>query len=188
MSDKWNMAWQDRVRGQFRAVFDSPKLEEGGEMWRAAIWRNQIEEVYGVKDDEVTSVLVIRHKGIPLVMDDAFWAKHKIAKKNKVKDPFTGKNAEGNPIRSFEGKQDVPPSMMDTSLEGYMKRGGIVLACNFAFGFMVGLERKADPEHAKEARERALAHLIPGIILQPSGFFAVLEAQRSGCRLFAAGE
>ncbi len=188
VSDKWDMSWQDRIRGKFRAVFDSPKIEEGGEIWRAATWKGQVAEVYGAKDDEVTSVLVIRHEGIPLVMDDEFWARHKIGKKNKVKDPFTGKASETNPIRSFAGNSNVPQDMAGASLEEFMRRGGIVLACNFAFGIMVDLEARADPDHAKEARERTLAHLVPGIILQPSGFFALLEAQRAGCHVFASAD
>jgi hypothetical protein len=186
--NKFDMSWRDRVRGEFRAVFDSPKIQDGGEIFRASMWRNQIIEVYGVKDPDVTPVLVIRHAGIPLAMDDAFWQRHKIGKKRKVKDPFSGKSADGNPIDSFESNPNAPASMKDLGLDGFIRRGGIVLACNFAFGLMVHLEAEADKEHAKEARDRAVAHLIPGVILQPSGFFALLEAQRSGCHLFAAGE
>ncbi len=188
VSDKWDMSWIDRVHGKFRGVFDSPKIEDGGQIWRAATWRDQIIEVYGVKDPDVNPVLVIRHGGIPLVMNDAFWARHKIGKKNKIKDPVTGKTAESNPIGDFEGRKDVPTWMANSSIARFTGRGGIVLACNFAFGFMVHLESETDKEHAKEARQRALTYLLPGVILQPSGFFGLLEAQRAGCHLFAAGE
>jgi len=119
VSDKWDMSWVDRVNGKFRAVFDSPKIDDGGEIWRAATWRSQIIDVYGVKDADVNPVLVIRHAAIPLVMNDAFWARHKVGK--------------------------------------------------------------------KEARTRALSYMLPGVILQPSGFFGLLEAQRAGCQLFTAG-
>lgn len=188
VSDKFDFTWQDRVRGKFRAVFDSPKVDGGGEVWRAASWRDQVEEAYGVKDDEVTSILVIRHRGIPLAMDDGFWDRHKLARKYKLKDPWSNKYVDGNPMRTFEGKPGVPASLAGTSLEGFLKRGGIILACNFAFGLMVHLEREADKEHAADARARAVEHLLPGVILQPSGFFALLEAQRNGCHLFTAGE
>ncbi len=189
VSDKWDMSWIDRITGKFRAVFDSPKIEDGGQIFRAAIWQSQITEVYGVKDQEVNSVLVIRHGGIPLAMDDAFWERHQIGKKRKMKDPWTGKTAIANPIRSYQGKTDVPPGMAGTSLEGYMAKGGIVLACNFAFGLMVHLESELSKEKDRAAvRTRVLSNLVPGIILQPSGFFALLEAQRAGCHLFAAGE
>jgi len=189
VSDKWDMSWIDRINGKFRGVFDSPKIEDGGQIFRAAIWQSQVTEVYGVKDADVNSVLVIRHGGIPLAMDDAFWERHQIGKKRKMKDPWTGKTAVANPIRSYQGKPDVPPSMAGTSLEGYMAKGGIVLACNFAFGLMVHLESELTKETDRDAvRTRLLSNLVPGIILQPSGFFALLEAQRAGCHLFAAGE
>ena len=189
VSDKWDMSWIDRITGRFRGVFDSPKIEDGGEIFRAAIWQSQVTEVYGVKDAEVNSVLVIRHGGIPLAMDDAFWERHQIGKKRKMKDPWTGKTATANPIRSYQGKAEVPPDMASTSLEGYMAKGGIVLACNFAFGMMVHLESELTKEKDRAAvRTRVLSNLVPGIILQPSGFFALLEAQRAGCHLFAAGE
>jgi hypothetical protein len=189
VSDKWDMSWVDRISGKFRGVFDSPKLENGGEIWRAATWKSQIMEVYGVGNEEVNTVLVIRHSAIPLAMDDAFWARHQIGKKQKVKDLWTGKTSLVNPIRSWEGKPNVSPSMAGTSLEGYLSRGGTVLACNFAFGMMVHMEMELTKEKDRAAvRTRLLENLVPGIILQPSGFFALLEAQRAGCHLFAAGE
>ena len=187
-SPDWDMSWTTRLSGRYRAVFDSPKPQDGGELWRAATWKGQVMDVYGAKQEDVNAVVVIRHGGIPLVMDDEFWRRHEIGKKRKIDDPMTGKRAEGNPILSYEGRKDIPAEMAGSSLTEFLKRGGTVLACNFAFGMMVHYEAEADKEHAKDARERALAHLVPGVILQPSGFFALLEAQRAGCHLFTAGE
>ena len=195
-SSTFDMSWLDRVRGKYRAVFDSPKIADGGEMFRAAIWRDQIAEAYGAKDDDITSILVFRHAAIPLVMDDEFWMRYQLGKKNKVRDYKTKKFYEKNPIRSSEGESGEDQMMASANLETFVKRGGIVLGCNFAFGEMVSLELEADREHKKdhskevrdEARKRTLEHLLPGVILQPSGFFAVLEAQRAGCQLFTAGE
>jgi len=131
VSDKWDMSWAGRINGKFRAVFDSPKIEEGGELWRAATWRTQIIDVYGVKDADVNPVLVIRHGGIPLVMNDAFWARHKIGKKRKIKDPVTGKTADTNPIGDFKDRKDIPAWMTEASIARFTERGGVVLGCNF---------------------------------------------------------
>jgi hypothetical protein len=49
---------------------------------------------------------------------------------------------------------------------------------------MVALESAIQSGSRDEARQRTLAHLIPGVILQPSGFFGALEAQRAGCSFF----
>jgi hypothetical protein len=61
-----------------------------------------------------------------------------------------------------------------------------VLACNYAFGFMVSKEARKAGIKQDEARAIVLQQVIPGVIIQPSGFFAVLEAQRSGCHFFPA--
>lgn len=127
VSDKFDMSWTDRVHGRFRGVFDSPKLRDGGEIFRAAIWRDEVIETYGVTDEDVTSILVIRHAGSPLIMDDEFWARHKLGKANKWKNPETRKHYEKNPIRSTEGQKDVPPMIAGAALKPFMKRGGIVL-------------------------------------------------------------
>jgi hypothetical protein len=67
-----------------------------------------------------------------------------------------------------------------------MEQGGIVLACNLAFQFVVSKFR-TEGVTAEAAREEALKHLIPGVILQPSGFFAVVRAQQAGAALFCNG-
>ena len=57
-------------------------------------------------------------------------------------------------------------------------------ACDLAFGQVVYKFRTEDKKVKRtqaEARAMALEYLIPGIILQPSGFFAVLRAQDEGC-------
>ena len=37
-----------------------------------------------------------------------------------------------------------------------------------------------------KAREMALRHVVPGVLLQPSGVFAVLRAQEAGCQYLMA--
>ena len=59
-------------------------------------------------------------------------------------------------------------------------------ACNLAFGDVVGSFMKAEKLKQNEARKRALAQLMPGVILQPSGVFAALRAQAGGCHYILA--
>ena len=39
---------------------------------------------------------------------------------------------------------------------------------------------------ADEARKVAMTHLLPGVVLMPSGFFAVSRAQEAGCQFIPA--
>jgi hypothetical protein len=184
--DQWDVSWSSRLTGPHRAVFDWFDANASAGLWRAGIWKRQVVEAFGVKPEEVGAVLVIRHRAIPMIMGDEFWMRHKLGKQRKVKDPATNKIAERNPYRSSASADKPPPPEQDVSIEGFLRNGGIVLACGFAFGFMVSLEAKRQEKKASEVRPEVLAQVIPGIIVQPSGFFALLEAQRNGCGFFPA--
>ena len=168
----WDLSWTSRFRGPHRAVFDWYQPRSPAGVWRAGVWKQQVVEAFGVKPEDVASVLVIRHSAIPMIMSDEFWLRHKLGKVRKIKDEDGKKTAERNPYRK--------------TIDGLLKNGGIVLACGFAFGAMVSLEAKLQQKQASEVRPAVQQEVIPGIILQPSGFFALLEAQRNGCGLFPA--
>ena len=167
----WDLSWTAKLTGRHRAVFDWYQPRASAGVWRAGIWKQQVVETFGVKAEEVSSVLVIRHSAIPMIMSDPFWQRHKLGKLRKLKDDY-GKTAELNP--HFK------------TIDEFLKKDGIVLACGFAFGAMVSLEAKRQSKPANEIRPEVLKDVIPGIIIQPSGFFALLEAQRNGCALFPA--
>ena len=77
--------------------------------------------------------------------------------------------------------------MRSAGIDSFIESGGIVLACNYAFGrSVVGPEARKSGLDQAAAREAALKQVIPGVIIQPSGFFAVIEAQRAGCHFFPA--
>jgi hypothetical protein len=80
----------------------------------------------------------------------------------------------------------VPAMLDDVALDKFIARGGIALACNLAFDDMVELVSKKDGGTPEAARKTALAGLVPGVILQPSGVFAALHAQDQGCRYLRA--
>ena len=96
-----------------------------------------------------------------------------------MKDPKTKKWYLRNPIRVTD--PGTPPEWADASLEGLMNSGGVVLACNLAFQQVIYNFVQKDKLSRPDAEKVAKEHLIPGVILQPSGVFAVLRAQQAGC-------
>lgn len=185
VSADWDVSWRNRITGEFRAVFDNPIVNEGVGLWRAVDWKRNVMEVYGDQAKDASTVLVIRHEAIPMIMNHAFWERHEVGTRDKINDP-SGNPATINPFLSREGASG---GRRGTTIDGFIESGGIVLACNYAFSrTIVGREaRKAGIDNAA-ARTAVLAQVIPGVILQPSGFFAVIEAQRSGCHFFPAAE
>ena len=181
VSAKWDMTWIDRLKGKHRAVFDSPEISDGAAIFRAAMYRDQIADVYGVDRTDTTPVVVIRHTAIALAMKSAYWQRFEVGKEEKMKD---GKKkwVVTNPVEA--ASPDAKPPWSEYNLTSFIASGGIVLACNLAFGQVVYRFRTEDKKIKRtqdEARAMALEYLIPGIILQPSGFFAVLRAQDEGC-------
>ena len=55
----------------------------------------------------------------------------------------------------------------------------MTLACDLALQDMVGIIQSTDKVTEAVAKEQAKNWLVPGVILQPSGVFAVLRAQQA---------
>lgn len=178
--DDTDLSWVPRLRGKSRAVFDSPQVSEGGALFRAALWRKQINQAFGTPIDEVTPVVVFRHEAIPLVMDDEFWDHLGIGHDLKWKDEKTGKWVKRNPLSA--DAPDTPAPFKGFNIPDFIKSGGVVLACGLAFGQIVSQYKDKDKLSNEDAMARAKQHLLPGVIVQPSGFFAVLKAQDEGCK------
>jgi hypothetical protein len=180
----FDMTWADRVKGKYRAAFDSPEISEGAGLFRAVLWCDEYKSVYGTARSEMSPVLVVRHEGIVLAMNDEYWKRFKVGKEAKIKTPEGKKWAEANPVGGPVA--GTPEKFARYNIVNFIEDGGTVLACNLAFGEVVGRFMKEDKVDNAAARQRAIEHLIPGVVLQPSGVFAVLRAQEAGCRYIIA--
>ena len=185
-TEPWDMSWTQRVKGKYRVVLDSPEISSAYGVWRATFWAKQYQDVLGAKPSDTSSVLVLRHNGIALAMQQSFWDKYGLGKLKNVTHPVTEEPTTGNPALFSSARNEVPAQFDDFALDRFIGRGGIVLACNLALQDMIGLVQKGDGVSADEARTRAVAALVPGVILQPSGVFAVLRAQDVGCKYIMA--
>ena len=177
-SPDWDMSWVERVHRP-AAVFDSPQPADGDALFRACMWRDQYREVYGTSAEAPVPILVLRHAAIPLVMNDAYWARFEAGKALKMKDEATKRWYTRSPI--WRAASGGPPGARDYNLESFLAQGGIVLGCGVAFaGRIVSEYARKDGVPREEAEKRARADLLPGVILQPSGVFAALRAQDAG--------
>ena len=184
VSADWDMSWVEKVKGRHRAVFDAPELSNGLPLLRATLWGKQYAEVYGAKPSDVSSVLVLRHTAFAFAMDDATWNRFDLAKAHNL-GLFHGAPASpGNPMRTT--RADVPEPFRGMNVEQFQRDGGIVLGCNLAFSFEIVPKFKQAGMTDEAARAEALTHLLPGVTLMPSGFFAISRAQEAGCQFVPA--
>lgn len=176
----WDTSWTSRLTGKHRAVFDSPLVDSGVGVFRSGMWQNQYAEVFKAAPSDINSVLVLRHDAIILAMTQPFWDEYQLGKRKKVTNPMTLKKTTRNPAMLTEA-DGVPPSFASFALDRQMARGTIVLACGLAFSDMVDEVSAKHKIKGDEAHAKALTGLIPGIIMQPSGFFATTLAGQNGC-------
>lgn len=180
-SDEWDVSWANGLTGKHKAVFDCPEIESGYGVWRASIWARQYQEVLGAKPNELSTVVILRHNGIVLAMQQSFWDKYKIGETKKVMHPVTVQPTDRNPVLLSSARGEAPANVDPYALDKFIARGGVALACNLALQDCVDLIKTTDGVTPEEARKRAIAAMVRGVILQPSGVFAAVRAQEVGC-------
>ena len=184
----WDMQWVDRITGQYRQVFDAPEIAEGTVVHQARVFLSGFGDVYSAKDEQLSAVLVIRHAAIPMVANDRLWDELELGKRFKLKDPETGKGARRNPFLNANTPKAAKYAMIwpDGGLDTLIARGATVLCCNLALFRLVSMVAKHDGVDHDQARSKVLENLVPGVIVQPSGVFAVARAEAAGCQYIRA--
>ena len=184
----WDMSWLDRIRGRYRQVFDAPEISEGTVFHQTRVFMRGYIDVYDCTDADFAAVMVIRHGAIPLVANDRLWDELELGKQFRLKDPETGKPARRNPFLNANNPRGSKHTLIwpDGGLDTLLQRGAIALCCNLALFRIVGMVAKRDKVDSKAARDKVLANLVPGVIVQPSGIFAVARAQEAGCNYIQA--
>jgi hypothetical protein len=185
-AEEWDLSWVKRITGKYRAIFDVPEIDSGYGVWRASIWGKQYMDVLGAKPNELSAVLVLRHNGIQLAMQQTYWDKYGIGKEKNVLHPVTQQGTDRNPALLSSSRNEVPAMFDDAALDKFIGRGGIVLACNLALQDVVEAIQKKENASEADARKQAISFMVPGIVLQPSGVFAALHAQDAGCKYIRA--
>lgn len=178
----WNVTWVRQLTGKHRVVFDVPEVESGYGVWRASIWANQYHQVLGIPTRELSAAVVLRHNGIALAMKQEFWDRYGVGKAKNVLHPLTQEPTHLNPVLIA----DAPEPYASFALDKFLARGGTALACDLALRDCVQLIATKDGMSPEAARARALEMMVPGVILQPSGVFAVVRAQDAGCQYVRA--
>ncbi len=182
----FDVSWTQKLTGKYKTVFDVPAINGGSGVWRAGMWVNHYKDVLKSPPTDLNAVIVIRHAAISLIMNHEFWNSYDIAKEHKVRHPMTDKKTTRNPVLMTTEEDQLPPVFASYALPKQIEGGAIVLGCDLAFAQMVSMVAKRENLKGAEARAKALAMVVPGVILQPNGIFGVTLAQHHGCVFVAA--
>lgn len=182
----WDLGWVRKLRGKYRAVFDVPEIEDGFGVWRAVIWRQQYSQVFGVAEETLGTVVILRGDAVAFGLNQEFWTRYEAGKRWHVKDPASGQATTRNPVVERTGAFALPPQFSGFTLEALMQSGAAVLACTLALRNCATLIAEQDKVSIEEADRKVRTMIVPGVILQPSGVFAAVLAQDNGCRYVRA--
>ena len=174
----WDETWFTELATRpHKAVFDAPDVADGLVVMNAAVYFMSYTAAQHTADSDMGAVLVIRHRAIPLALNDAMWAKYDLGHRLKIKDPDTNKWAGRNP---YYATADGKPS--DFTLARLHERGAILLGCELALNGMAREQiAKWTRQDAKAVQGELHANVVPGLLLQASGIYAVTRAQEAGC-------
>jgi len=178
---EFDLAWPGKLTGKHKAVFDMADIESGYGLWRGMAWAGQVQQYMNAAPTDVSLAIILRHNAISLAMDQAFWDKYGVGKLKSVMHPMTQQPTDKNPV--LMGVAEGVPAPFDAAaLPKQQEHGVVFLACDLAFNLdVVPIVAGADKVSEEEARKTALTHVLPGVLLQPSGVFAATLAQEAGC-------
>lgn len=168
--------WVDRIKGKYRQVFDCTTANDG---WGAAFPLNfstSTKEALKVADSEITGVSVFRHFAMPLMLNDAAWAKYHVGELLNIKDPKTNAPAVRNIFH-----ENIPLYPGLTFEQEMATRGVIFVACNMALTVISSMAAPKAGVTPEQAKKDWTASLLPGVNLAASGVYAVNRAQQAGC-------
>jgi intracellular sulfur oxidation DsrE/DsrF family protein len=184
-TDEWDLKWPTRLTGKRRAIFDVAEIESGFGVYRSAVWAAQSVDVLGAAPADVSPVIVLRAHAVIFALQQSFWDKFGVGRLRHVTHPVTLKETARNPVLMDES-DGLPPPLVSGTLPKQLARGVTVLACNLALQAWIDAIRERERLSEAEARKQAVAALVPGVILQPSGVLAAILAQEHGCAYIRA--
>jgi hypothetical protein len=182
---EWDMSWINRLApATDRAVFDWPTLGDPADpivLELAARYLDNCDSVYGSHRHDARVVLNIRTTAVPAALTDAAWERYALGVEYKIKDPETQQPAVRNPF--WRQPAGGAAAIVMPSLEDFVRRGAILLVCDFALGHLSNrLAAKAN-RPAEEVHRELRAAFVPTAIAMPSGIFGLARAQNAGCAL-----
>jgi len=183
-SDDWDLRWVDQLKGVHKQVFDIGPVHEGL-LHVVMNWMNAHNEVYGLKDNQLTAVVGLASRGFSANANDAMWAKYGIGEHNQIRDPDTGEWATRNIMVHLPA--DTPPMIKGMSVPALVDRGVIFWQCNNALhGIAAGIAN-ATNQAPDVVYEELKANLLPHVKLVPAHTMLVGLCQERGCTYEALG-
>jgi intracellular sulfur oxidation DsrE/DsrF family protein len=176
--------WLDQLPGKHRLVFDTITPEG---LAQALAFTNNYMRVnksdYGLKDNDLAVVIVVRARSTPFGYSDAIWAKYgaPIAKRAQFQDPKTKQPPKSN-LYNAAGYDELLANR-GTTLDSLFKMGVQLAVCSVATRGFAGSIAEAVGAKTDDINAELIANLQNNSRMVPAGIVAVNRAQERGYSL-----
>ncbi len=181
-SGGYDLAWlQTLATATDRAVFDWPSLGSADDsivLQIAGRYLDNCAAAYAPGSYRAVAVMNIRTTAIPAAFNDAAWSRYSLGSEYKATDPGTKADAVRNP---FWSRGPGVAANGTPSLEEIVKRGGLILVCDFATGHLSNRLATKLNRPAEEIHQDLRRSLVPAAYMVPSGIFGLARSQNAGC-------
>lgn len=179
-------AWLRALTGKHKTTFDVETHKNGTALTQAKNLLDAWKAEYRLEPPTVNLVMAVRGTGIPIVLNDALWAKYKIGEQYGINDPATNAPALRNPFIAANVQSKGLVSAEQT-VESLQRRGVAFLACRNTLG---GATRKlvaAGMGNATDVRAALEGGVLPGVTIVPAMVLAFTQMHERGVAYVFAG-
>jgi len=164
--------WLDQIPGQHRLVFDTTEPNGlNSALLYATNYYVANQSSYGLQNNDLAVVIVVRHFSTPFAYNDSIWMKY------------------GEAIWSFIDK-NKPPQKTNTygrQMNGMVGRGAQFAVCQMATRAIAGMIAQGAGANETDIVNEISANLLPNSHMVPAGIVAVGRAQERGYSLVHSG-
>lgn len=170
-------AWLRRLTGRHRQVVDTPSLQQGKALQQTKNFLDAYREAYGLRDADLSAVIVVHGTALPLVFADATWERFDLGRRYAIQDPGTRAPATRNVFS--EGRPGDLISA-DASVRTLKQRGVVFVLCNNTLKRATGEIARSLNSTPEAVRQELLRGLIPGVTVVPAAVIALNRTQERG--------
>jgi intracellular sulfur oxidation DsrE/DsrF family protein len=178
--------WLDRLPGKHRLVFDTTTPDGLGDAIAFASNFMRVNRTdYGLQNDDLAVVIVVRHRSTPFAYNDEIWAKYGIPMASRVQfmDPKTKVAPKVNVYNSADYGAQLPNR--GTTLDSLLKQGVQLAVCQVATRGIAGTIAEATG-NTDAIYNELVASIGSGARMVPAGIVAVNRAQERGYSFVSA--
>jgi intracellular sulfur oxidation DsrE/DsrF family protein len=178
--------WLDRLPGKHRLVFDTTTPDGLGDAIAFASNFMRVNRTdYGLQNDDLAVVIVVRHRSTPFAYNDEIWAKYGIPMASRVQfmDPKTKITPKVNVYNSADYGAQLPNR--GTTLDSLLKQGVQLAVCQVATRGIAGTIAEATG-NTDAIYNELVASIGSGARMVPAGIVAVNRAQERGYSFVSA--